>query len=31
VLLADGRVAGEIEHPDRAGITAALQDLAADR
>jgi putative ABC transport system ATP-binding protein len=31
VLLADGRVAGEVEHPDRASVTAALQDLAADR
>jgi putative ABC transport system ATP-binding protein len=31
VMLADGRVAGELEHPDRASITAALQDLAADR
>jgi putative ABC transport system ATP-binding protein len=31
VLLADGRVAGEIENPDRAKVTAALQDLAAER
>jgi putative ABC transport system ATP-binding protein len=31
VLLADGRVAGEVEDPDRASVTAALQDLAADR
>jgi putative ABC transport system ATP-binding protein len=31
VLLADGRVAGEIEQPDRAKVTAALQDLAAER
>jgi putative ABC transport system ATP-binding protein len=31
VLLADGRVAGEVERPDRASVTAALQDLAADR
>jgi len=31
VLLADGRVAGEIAHPDRASVTEALQNLAADR
>jgi putative ABC transport system ATP-binding protein len=31
VLLADGRVAGEIDRPDRASVTAALQDLAAER
>jgi putative ABC transport system ATP-binding protein len=31
VLLADGRVAGEVADPDRASVTAALQDLAADR
>jgi putative ABC transport system ATP-binding protein len=31
VLLADGRVAGEIDSPDRASVTTALQDLAADR
>ena len=29
VLLADGRVAGEIDQPDRASVTDALQDLAA--
>ena len=31
VLLADGRVAGEIEHPDRASITDALQSLGTNR
>jgi ABC-type lipoprotein export system ATPase subunit len=31
VLLADGRVAGELDRPDRASVTAALQDLAATR
>jgi putative ABC transport system ATP-binding protein len=31
VLLADGRVAGEIQHPDRASVTAALQELGAAR
>jgi putative ABC transport system ATP-binding protein len=31
VLLADGRVAGEIERPDRASVTEALQHLAAAR
>ena len=31
VLLADGRVAGEIEHPDRAAITDALQSLGTHR
>jgi putative ABC transport system ATP-binding protein len=31
VLLADGRVAGEVAHPDRASVTEALQNLAADR
>jgi putative ABC transport system ATP-binding protein len=31
VLLADGRVAGEIDRPDRVSVTAAPQDLAADR
>jgi hypothetical protein len=28
VLLADGRVAGEIDRPDRASVTDALQNLA---
>ena len=31
VLLADGRIAGEIEDPDRASVTEALQSLAAQR
>jgi putative ABC transport system ATP-binding protein len=31
VLLADGRVAGEIDRPDRASVTAALQDLGTSR
>jgi putative ABC transport system ATP-binding protein len=31
VLLADGRVAGEIDRPDHASITEALRDLAAVR
>jgi putative ABC transport system ATP-binding protein len=31
VLLADGRVAGEVDRPDRASVTEALQDLAAAR
>jgi putative ABC transport system ATP-binding protein len=31
VLLADGRVAGEIDSPDRASVTAALQDLGSSR
>jgi putative ABC transport system ATP-binding protein len=31
VLLADGRIAGEIDRPDHASVTAALQDLAAGR
>jgi putative ABC transport system ATP-binding protein len=31
VLLADGRVAGEIDRPDHASITEALRDLAAAR
>ena len=31
VLLADGRVAGEIDRPDRASVTEALQHLAAAR
>jgi putative ABC transport system ATP-binding protein len=31
VLLADGRVAGEIDRPDRASVTAALQDLGSSR
>jgi len=31
VLLADGRVAGEIEHPDRASVTEALQELGTNR
>ena len=31
VLLADGRVAGEIHEPDRASVTRALQDLAGAR
>jgi putative ABC transport system ATP-binding protein len=31
VLLADGRVAGEVAHPDRASVTEALQNLAAAR
>jgi putative ABC transport system ATP-binding protein len=31
VLLADGRVAGDLERPDRAAITDALQHLAAAR
>src|SRR6185369_16903783 len=31
VLLADGRIAGELAHPDRAVITEALQDLAVQR
>jgi putative ABC transport system ATP-binding protein len=31
VLLADGRVAGEIDRPDRASVTDALQNLAAER
>jgi putative ABC transport system ATP-binding protein len=31
VLLADGKVAGEIEHPDHASVTEALRSLAAQR
>jgi putative ABC transport system ATP-binding protein len=31
VLLADGQVAGEIDHPDRASITDALQSLGSYR
>ena len=31
VLLADGRVAGEIDRPDRGSVTEALQSLAAVR
>jgi putative ABC transport system ATP-binding protein len=31
VLLADGRVAGEIDRPDRTSVADALQDLAAGR
>jgi putative ABC transport system ATP-binding protein len=31
VLLADGQVAGEIDHPDIASVTDALQNLAAAR
>jgi putative ABC transport system ATP-binding protein len=31
VLLADGRVAGEIDHPDRASVTDALGRLAGPR
>ncbi len=31
VLLADGRVAGEVSHPDIATVTEALQSLAAAR
>jgi putative ABC transport system ATP-binding protein len=31
VLLADGRVAGEIEHPDLHSVTEALQKLAVNR
>ena len=31
VLLADGRVAGEIDRPDHASVTAALRDLAVLR
>ena len=31
VLLADGRIAGDIDRPDRASVAAALQDLAAGR
>jgi putative ABC transport system ATP-binding protein len=31
VLLADGRVAGEIDRPDHASITEALRELAAVR
>jgi putative ABC transport system ATP-binding protein len=31
VLLADGRVAGELDRPDRASVTEALQQLAAAR
>ncbi|MDG4833457.1 ABC transporter ATP-binding protein [Solwaraspora sp. WMMD1047] len=31
VLLADGRIAGDLDRPDRATITGALQDLAAAR
>jgi putative ABC transport system ATP-binding protein len=31
VLLADGRVAGEIDRPDRVSVTEALQNLAAVR
>ena len=31
VLLADGRIAGEIDRPDRVSVTEALNDLAAGR
>ena len=31
VLLADGRVAGEVDRPDIASVTEALQKVAADR
>jgi putative ABC transport system ATP-binding protein len=31
VLLADGRVAGELDRPDRASIADALQHLGAHR
>ena len=31
VLLADGRIAGDLAHPDRAAVTEALQSLAAPR
>jgi putative ABC transport system ATP-binding protein len=31
VLLADGRIAGDIDRPDRASVTEALQQLAAGR
>jgi putative ABC transport system ATP-binding protein len=31
VLLADGKVAGEIAHPDHASVTEALRSLAAQR
>lgn len=31
VLLADGTVAGEIDHPDHASVTEALRSLAAQR
>jgi putative ABC transport system ATP-binding protein len=31
VLLADGRVAGEVDKPDRASVTEALQNLAVNR
>ena len=31
VRLADGRVAGEVDRPDRASVTAALHELAAAR
>ena len=31
VLLADGKVAGEIDHPDHASVTEALRSLAAQR
>jgi len=31
VMLADGQVAGEIDRPDRAAVTQALQDLAVAR
>ena len=31
VMLADGKVAGEIDRPDLASVTEALQDLAAGR
>ena len=31
VLLADGRVAGDIDRPDHAAVTAALRDLAVAR
>jgi putative ABC transport system ATP-binding protein len=31
VLLADGRVAGELDRPDRASIADALQHLGSHR
>ena len=31
VLLADGRIAGDIDNPDRASVTEALQNLGAHR
>jgi putative ABC transport system ATP-binding protein len=31
VLLADGRIAGELDHPDHASVASALQELGARR